>query len=133
MADPITLCPNCRAPWLEGAVICPNCGFVPSTSSSWPPPPSNFPNPAFVPTPTPTAPKLVTGKAWGDVTLGIGISFASNFLYCLGFLVMPILYFTLRANYPVFARGIGYGLIAGLALLLGAVAWCFSGMANLHG
>ena len=129
MADPTALCPNCRIAWPEGASVCPNCGYVPSPApSSWPPPPSIFRGVSQ----SPPGPKLLTGKVWGDLTLGIGISFASNFLYCLGLVIMPILYFMLRANYPVFARGIGYGIVAGLTLLLGAVVWCFAGLANFH-
>jgi hypothetical protein len=129
MADPTALCPNCHVAWPEGASVCPHCGYVRSAPSVWPPPPSQL---IGVPHSPPPGPKLVTGKVWGDLTLGIGISFASNFFYCLGLLVMPILYFMLRANYPVFARGIGFGFVAGLVLLLGALVWCFSGLANIH-
>ena len=128
MPEPTSLCPNCRAAWPGGVTVCPNCGYVRPAPPAWPPPPSNL----FVQPPAPPVPKLVTGKVWGDLTLGIGLSFASNFLACVGLVVMPILYFTLKPNYPVFARGIGYGIVAGLALILGAVVWCFAGLANFH-
>lgn len=131
MADPIAICPNCRAVWPAGAQVCPNCGYIASPGpAAWPPPPSNLVSPS--PFSQPQGPKLVTGKIWGDIILGMGLSFASNFLACIGLVVMPILYFTLKANYPIFARGIGYGFIAGLALLLGAVVWCFAGLSNIH-
>lgn len=128
MANPLSSCPNCEAPWLPGAAACPNCGYLQASVPAWPPPPTGFVAP-----PPPLEPQLVTGKAWGDVTLGLGISFLSNFLYCLGFIVMPILYFTLKPKYPLFTRGIGYGTLVGLVLLLGAVVYCFAGLANFHG
>jgi hypothetical protein len=121
MSVPPVPCPNCGLPWPPDATVCPNCGFIRSSTASWPPPPSGF-----VPTPLPPVPRLVTGKAWGDVTLGLGISVLSNFLGGLGFLVMPILYFVLRPNFPVLARGIGFGILAGIALALGALVWCFA-------
>lgn len=66
---------------------------------------------------------MVTGKTWGDVTLGLTLSFLSNFLFCAGFVVMPILYFTLKPKYPPFARGIGFGTLAGLiTLVVGVIA-----------
>jgi len=37
---------------------------------------------------------------------------------------MPILYFTLKLKNPIFARGIGYGFLAGVVLLLGAFGVC---------
>ncbi len=77
--------------------------------------------------PPPPARRLVTGAAWGDVTLGLAMSFVSNFLYCLGLLVMPILYFSFRVQYPHFARGIGYGFLGCVALLLGMLLWCSYG------
>ena len=128
MSVPTFPCPNCKMSWPLGAGVCPHCGYLRSSIPAWPPPPTSI-----VPLPAPPGPKLVTGAAWGDLTLGIGLSFASNFLYCLGFLVMPILYFTLKPNYPVFARGIGHGTLAGLVLLLGALLWCVVGVGSFHG
>ena len=119
----ITPCPNCGAPWPPGAGVCPNCGFV---RPAWPPPAGRV-------APAPPVPRLITGKAWGDLTLGIGLSFLSNFLAGAGFLLMPVLYFTLKRNYPVFARGIGYGILAGLALLLGAFAFCLYSLSGSGG
>jgi len=81
--------------------------------------------------PQPPLPTLLTGAAWGDMTLGIGISFVSNF-FCLGFIVMPILYFTLKMKYPIFSRGIGYGFLAGVVLLLGAFGVCVYQMAQAN-
>ena len=127
MSVPPVPCPNCGTPWPSGATVCPNCGFIRPAVPAWPPPPVGVAAPYGVP---PPVPKLVTGKAWGDITLGIGLSFLSNFLACTGFLVMPILYFTLRPNYPTFARGLGYGTLAGLVLLLGAFVYCMAGLGN---
>lgn len=128
MSVPIPSCPNCGAAWPPDATVCPNCGYIGPRAPAWPPPPTGVVAP-----PPPPAPKLVTGKVWGDLTLGLGLSFVSNFLFCAGFVVMPILYFTLKPNYPVFTRGIGYGTLAGLVVLLGAVAVCFAGLSNYHG
>ena len=115
MSVPTPTCPNCGASWPSGAAVCPNCGHV---LPAWPPPPAGF-----VAAPPP-APRLVTGKVWGDLALGGGLSFLSGFLALLGFVVMPVLYFTLKPKYPVFARGIGYGLLAALVVVLGAFALC---------
>ena len=121
MSVPILPCPNCGTSWPPEATVCPDCGYIRPSIPAWPPPPTG---PGAVASPPPPAPRLVTGKAWGDVTLGIGLSLVSYFLACAGFLVMPILYLTLKPKYPVFARGIGYGLLVGMALLLGAFVWC---------
>ena len=122
MSVPTFSCPNCGTAWPPDVNVCPNCGYIRPGVPAWPPPPTGL-----AAMPPPTLPRLVTGKAWGDMTLGIGISFLSNAVVCLGLLVMPILYFTLRPNYPVFARGIGFGILAGLVLLLGAFVVCFGG------
>lgn len=128
MSVPTLPCPNCGTAWPPGAAVCPHCGYIRPGVPAWPPPPMGVVAP-----PTPPAPKLVTGKAWGDMTLGIGLSFVSNFLGGAGFIVMPILYFTLRAQYPIFSRGIGYGFLAGLVLLLGAIGVCLYALSNYHG
>ena len=127
--DPNTVCPNCGQAWPPGAAVCPHCGFVrPGASAAWPPPPGGLVAP-----PPPPVSKLVTGRAWGDITLGIGLSVVSCFLLGLGFILMPILYFTLRPKYPVFARGLGYGFLAGVALLLGAFALCLVALSSYKG
>jgi len=130
MSVPTLPCPNCGTAWPPDVNVCPHCGYIRPLAPAWPPPPTSIGVAALPPSLTP---KLVTGKAWGDVTLGIGLSFVSNFLGGVGLVVMPILYFTLRAQYPTFARGIGYGLLAGLALVLGALVWCFAALSNYHG
>lgn len=128
MSVPPLPCPNCGTDWPQDATVCPHCGYIRPLAPAWPPPPAGLVAP-----PPPPVPRLVTGKVWGDMTLGIGLSFVSNFLACAGFVVMPILYFTLKPNYPVFARGIGYGTLAGLVLLAGAFAVCMVGLTNYHG
>ena len=116
-------CPNCRTEWSGEVTVCPNCGYVRPSEMSWPPAPTGQ---GQVPLPPrmPFVPKLVTGKVWGDISLGISITLASFVVYCLGLIVMPILYFSLRAQYPVFARGIGYGLLGGALIALGALGVC---------
>lgn len=66
-------------------------------------------------------PKLVTGNAAGDIVLGIGIGL-SSFAVGIGIIAMPALYFVLRRSYPILARGLGFGWLAGTVLLLGAGA-----------
>ena len=128
MSVPTPSCPNCGTAWPPDVTVCPHCGYVRPGVPAWPPPPTGV-----RPLPPPPVPKLVTGKVWGDVMLGFIISLGANFVYCLGLLVMPILYFTLRPNYPAFARGLGFGTLAGLILLLGAFVWCFGGIPGFHG
>ena len=114
-------CPNCGTVWTPEAAVCPHCGWLPP-GAAWPPAPTG----GFVQTPPPPQGRLLTGKAWADVTLGVFATVLSSFLGGLGLVVMPILYFVLRPGFPVFARGIGYGLLGVLALILGAIAWCFA-------
>ena len=120
---PSVPCPNCAMPWPGNALVCPNCGYIGPAVPAWPPPIAGMEIPF-----APPAPMLVTGKVWGDMTLGIVISFLSSNFAGIGYIVMPILYFTLRAKYPVFARGIGFGLLPGLVLILGALTWCIASL-----
>ncbi len=145
MSVPTFPCPNCGAPWPPEANVCPNCGHI---LPAGPPPPAGL---GAAP---PPAPKLVTGRAWGDLTLGIALSLLtlgsapavltlawdadygfglSGLIACVGFVVMPVLYFRLRPKYPVFARGIGYGLLASLVVFLGAFALCCVALALYQG
>jgi len=115
-------CPNCGTPWTPGAAACPHCGWQPP-GAAWPPAPVG----GFVPPPPPRPPgRLLTGRAWADMTLGVLATLLSSLVGGLGLVVMPILYFVLRPGFPVFARGIGYGLLGMGALILGAIAWCFA-------
>ena len=111
-------CPNCGRPWPANAPACPNCGLL--RPAVWPPSPSGSAAPSPVP------PRLVTGKAAGDIVLGLLLSLLSFALAGLGVVLMPILYFVFQPRFPVFARGIGFGWLTGMALILGAVAVCFA-------
>jgi len=129
MSVPIPLCPNCGTPWPPGAGICPHCGFL---RPVWPPPPVGFVAPRR--TAGPLTGKLVTGKAGGDVLLGLAISVSSCLVtlslmagyhsllpaslgWALGLLVAPVLYFVLRPHYPAVARGVGWGVLIGFVVL----------------
>ena len=110
-------CPNCRQPWLENALACPNCGFL--RPAVWPPAPTGQPEIR------PRSPSnLITRSVTGDILLGLGVSVVSFIILGIGILLIPILYLTLRRQYPVFARGMGFGWIAGAALPLGLLAVC---------
>ena len=120
-------CPNCGSQVGVGTTVCPNCGAVlppPSAQPAWPPPPGGFPPPQTF------ALKLVTGSTAGDVILGIVLSFVTCFIGGLGLIASPILYFVLRPTHPMFARGLGYGFLTALVLLLGAFALCFYGISH---
>ncbi len=119
----VSSCPNCGTEWTGEATVCPNCGYIRPSEASWPPAPTGLGQQPLPPR-MPLVPKLVTGKVWGDITLGIAITLASLVTYCVGLIAMPILYFSLRAQYPVFARSIGYGLLGGVVVLLGALGVC---------
>jgi len=103
-------CRNCGQPYDQSRPVCPNCGAS-----------------AFVPMPG----RLLTGGAIGDRILGFTIGFFSWFLYGIGAFVCIILYFVLKPNYPSFARGIGFGLLTVLVILLGLIAVCFVGLTRL--
>ena len=117
LAEPSAPCPNCGTPWPENAPACPNCGRL--RPAVWPPAPAG--SPAAAP---PPATRLVTRSETGDILLGLGVSVAA-LLAGIGFLLLPILYFVLKRQTPTFARGLGFGWLAGTALLLGALGVCF--------
>jgi len=121
-------CPNCGQPVTPDAKLCPNCGMV-LPAAAWPPAPQGMPPAPQIP----VTPTLVTGKAWGDITLGVILSLIACAAGGIGFIVMPILYFTLRRQNPVFARGMGFGLLAGIALVLGIFGLCIYGLSHENG
>lgn len=125
-------CPNCGELVEADKTMCPNCGRsltpppVPA-DDIWPPPPEGFV------APQPTAPpvgKLITGKPWGDYALGIVSGLGSVFMFGIGLPLIPILYFTMRRTYPMFARGIGHVGLLWLVVLLGAFIVCMAGLIN---
>lgn len=120
-------CPNCGNAVSADVTVCPNCGAIlPPFSAQpvWPPPPGSAP-PSL-----PPAQKLITSSTAGDVILGLVVSIASLFVGGIGFIAAPILYFVLRPTHPMFARGLGYGVLTGVVLLLGAFALCFYGISH---
>lgn len=135
---PPSHCPNCGTAWPPEAPVCPHCGWVrpaPDPNAVWPPPVAGY-----SPLAPPVEPKPVTGKVWGDVTLGFGLCLLTYALFLvgagfglgLGFFGMPVAYFLLRRRYPPLMRGFGYGLLLGAALLLGAIVYCFANLSNYN-
>jgi len=113
-------CPNCRRPVAADRNVCPNCGA--NLPAVWPPPPSGQPG-----APAPPAERLITGRVWGDVTLGLVIAAVSLLCFGLGLLLTPILWAALKPRRPTLARGLGWGAVASYALLLGAAGvWFYS-------
>lgn len=126
------LCPNCRKPVGAGVGVCPNCGAsmpLPPMAgqTAWPPAAVGGPG-----IPAPPAPRLLTGNAVGDFSLGVLLTILSIFIAGLGILVMPVLYFVFRPTLPVFARGIGYTMIVVGVILLGAFGFCLYALTNTH-
>jgi hypothetical protein len=108
---PLRRCPNCGQGVPEGVTLCPNCGA------------------AVPPTPTlrgapPEPERLMTKHRWLDVTLGLLTVVGAFMLFGVGVLVALLIYFVVKKSYPVYARGIGYGLAFIGILLFGALAWC---------
>ncbi|MEO7717483.1 MAG: zinc ribbon domain-containing protein [Capsulimonas sp.] len=117
-------CSNCGFQLPRFQPLCPNCGtnVTPVQSAQWPPPPAGYAQPA-----SPIS-KFVTGNAGGDMVLGFILSFVSIFIYGIGMIAMPVLYFSLRPTYRYFARGVGYGLVTFGVLVLGVFVWCFGSL-----
>ena len=115
-AGPSAPCPNCGQLWPENAPACPNCGFL--RPVVWPPTPTGQVSAA------PVLSRLITGNAKGDIILGLGISVVSYVIFGLGLVLLPILYLTLNSRFPIFARGLGYGWLGGIALAFGAFLIC---------
>lgn len=113
---PSSPCPNCGQAWPENAPACPNCGFL--RPAIWPPTPAGQISAAPVP------PRLLTGNAKGDIWLGLGISLVLYAAFGAGLLLLPILYLILNSRLPIFARGLGYGWLGGIALVFGAFLVC---------
>jgi hypothetical protein len=114
-------CDNCGEPVNDDQRICPRCG------REQPPPLPVLEGKALS---GQEIGRLLTGVAWLDIVLGIVAVFGSLFLYGIGLLAAPILYFVLRPRYPIFARGLGYGMLAFAAILLGLVAWCIAALSS---
>ena len=123
-SGPSTPCPNCGQLWPENAPACPNCGFL--RPAVWPPVPTGQVSAATAP------PRLVTGNAKGDIALGLGISVVSYAIFGLGLVLLPILYLILNSRFPVFARGLGYGWLGGIALAFGAFLICTAYVFSPH-
>ena len=120
---PSVPCPNCGMPWPGDATVCPNCGYIRPALPAWTPAPAGLESPYLLP-----PINLITGKTWGDMTLGVVVSFLSCNAIGIGYIAMPILYFVLKPKYPVFARGIGFGFLVGAVLILGALALCIGAL-----
>jgi hypothetical protein len=78
----------------------------------------------------PLAPQsqLATGRVWGDVLYGFGVTVAF-FLACgSGIFLIPILYFLERRRYPVFIRSMGWSyfiIIISLLVWFAPYLWWF--------
>lgn len=114
-------CANCGEPVDEGQRICPHCG------REQPPPLPVLEGRTLS---GELMGRLLTGVAWLDIVLGIIAGLGSPFLYGIGLIAAPLLYFVMRPHYPIFARGLGYGMLAFAAIFLGLVAWCIAALSS---
>jgi hypothetical protein len=69
--------------------------------------------------------QFVTGGSAGDIVLGIVLGTVLGFLFGLGIIVNPILYFCLRKERRSFAQGFLIATAVPLLLILGLFAICF--------
>ena len=106
-------CSNCGQQLSEDGGVCPHCGRYHAA-----PPVERSP-----------------GSAWGLGVLGFLIAIASA-VTGIGPVVVMIVYFAIKDRQPELARGMGYGLLTVVALILGAVALCFilifNGLGKAH-
>jgi hypothetical protein len=68
----------------------------------------------------------MTKHRWLDATLGVFTVLLSFVLPLFGFLGAVAVFFAVRKTYPVYARGIGWALLASTAVFLGLFALCIS-------
>ena len=98
-------CDNCKRQIAYDGAVCPECGYANPYAGGRRP--SGAPD-------------------WVLTLLGFLAVIVSPAFFGVGLFVMILLYFILKPNYPAFARGIGWGLLTFVALLLGACAICFA-------
>jgi hypothetical protein len=104
-------CPSCGGAMGAGQSQCMQCGSVPAY--------------AYQPR------MLITGSVMGDRIFGYLVGFFSWFVYGIGALGALVLYFVLTRSYPVFARGLGFGLLTMIVLVMGLFAICIVAMVGL--
>ncbi len=156
-------CPNCGTDIPEGQALCPHCGARRAAPEAWPPPPEQSPGgPEVWPPPpsnsgpqTPPPERLLTGRRWLDVVLGVVASFAGligvttlgaqvagrstegaleavGILLCIVGVATPLLLATgLRTRLPLVAKGARWSLLMIAAVLLGALVVCFASLAGV--
>lgn len=118
-ADPaLIVCPGCGFQLAAPAAYCPNCGTALSRPAAWPPPPSGF---RQIPPPV----RSNSGDQVGGFSAGCVLTLFLGPLYGLGLLLAGIVYLFTRRKSPVFARWVGFGMAAGLALILGLLVICY--------
>ena len=104
-------CPNCGG-IIEGASPkCPDCGEALSNREIWPPPPDEQVSAVAPPQ------WLLTRTVWGDVISGI-LTVIGLYMVCgTGIVTIPIMYFTYRRKYPVYADAMRGAYFASLVVL----------------
>jgi hypothetical protein len=93
--------------------MCPHCG---ADLTVWPP--------ATGEQPQEIGPRLKTGSVNGDIFTGIFDCGFSCLLCGIGYVGIPLHYYTVRHRFPIYARSLGWTYIVFLMLGLGAFASC---------
>jgi hypothetical protein len=98
------ICKNCGYSLEQCGLACPNCGYYSRAAKSR----GSLPD-------------------WALLILGFLTAIISMFILpVLGPLVLTAVYFSIKEKQEVFARGLGYGLLTVVVLIMGAIALCFA-------
>ena len=117
-------CPRCGAQLSALAPYCPNCGTPIAHTGAWPPPPAEQ-------GPVPPVKYSGGGEQVGGFMAGCLATLFLGPVYGLGLVLSGVVYLLTRRKSPVFARWVGFGTAAGLALILGLLVICYPMMKSL--
>jgi predicted amidophosphoribosyltransferase len=107
-------CPSCQTELPKETRLCPNCGALVYGGMAQQQRPMNDDHAPgqFMP---PISPYITKSK-WGDIALGVVVSWMGSYASLIG---VPVVFFLLRKKYRVFANTIGImwalGLLIGIA------------------
>src|SRR5258708_2499387 len=97
------ICKNCGYSMGQPGTVCPNCGYYPRPSKTR----KSVPD-------------------WALILLGFLTAIASTvILPLLGPLILTAVYYSIKDKHEIYARGIGYGLLTVVVVILGGIALCF--------